>query len=102
MVEEIIGIYEGTGLIKLEKREPGPTSYTSPTSYTVGKLRHVKFLEYVDIDGGYKAEGEPAATGNVVHIRVYYQSGVSGAPLTEVATGTDLSARTIKMIVVGT
>lgn len=81
----------------------GPTSYASPSLIRVDELSNITEVLSIDIDGGYKAEVYTPApiTGNQVAYRVYYQTGVSGTPLTEVAAGTDLSAQKVRVVVVG-
>lgn len=84
----------------------GPTSYSSPIYVRASYLQSIDDVYDVEIDGGFKAEpaltgGFPVITGNQVAVKVYYQTGVSGYPLTEVASGHDLSARMITAVVIG-
>jgi hypothetical protein len=78
----------------------GPSTYASPTYATIPDLNLVGAVLSIDISGGYKAT-VVATTGNKVAYKVFYQTGASGTPLTEVATGTSLSSQTVSLVVVG-
>ena len=87
--------------IVLKTGVTGPSSYSSPFTVTIDELNRVEGVLDCRIDGGYVAEPVVYATGNVVGVKIYYQTGASGEPLTEVADGTDLSARKIDVIAYG-
>ena len=78
----------------------GPTSYSSPFYVRLEELSKVEQAVSADVSGGYKAEAS-AVTSNQVGVKVYWQTGVSGAPLAEVAAGTDLSAEKISVVALG-
>jgi len=81
----------------------GPSSYTSG-GFTV-TFREVSEVQYVisaKANTGVLAEGRiPAASGNLASVRVYWQTGASGTPMTEVAPGADLSAITFELYAIG-
>jgi len=84
-----------------EYKASGPTSYTSPYYTRIPELLRIDSVLSSQITGGYEIEAD-VATGNVVISRVYYQTGVSGVPKAEVASGINLSGEKIKLIVLGT
>jgi len=100
MSETVLLIEEGKKLV-VKTGVTGPTSYSSPFTITINSLRRVLGVLDARITGGYHAEPVTYETGNVVGVKVYYQTGVSGEPLTEVASGFDLSAETIDVVAVG-
>jgi len=81
------------GKVLVEESVSGPTSYTTG-GFDV-RMKDIRFLETVistKCNTGLLTEGFVGyATGNVAKVRVYYQTGVSGAPLDEVVSGYDLS-----------
>lgn len=100
MPESIITIFaDGKKLVK--HTEPGPTSYVSPVNVRIGSLKRAEHVIGAFITGGYEIEPIEYATGNIVGYKVYYQTGVSGAPKAEVASGLDLSGETITLFVLG-
>jgi hypothetical protein len=81
----------------------GPTSYTTggfPLRFS--KVDRIDHVIEVRANTGVLAEGRiPAASGNLISVRVYWQTGESGTPMAEVAPGTDLSAITFTAYGIG-
>jgi len=78
----------------------GPASYpTGGFDVTISETDLVYEVLECDITGGYKAGGEPT-TANVVRVKAYYQSGLSGTPLIEVVSGYILTTETVKVVAV--
>jgi len=89
---KIVPLPDGSKLVKEE--------VSGPSSYTAGgfpvRMRELSVVTEVvraKCDTGLLVEERiPAASGNLVSLRVYWPSGASGVPMVEVAEGTDLSA----------
>lgn len=77
----------------------GPASYPTggfPITFSDGNRVHEVIA--VANDGGYVAQPVKFATGNVINVKVLYQTGASGTPLVEVASGLDLSGVTFTAV----
>lgn len=81
----------------------GPSSYsTGGFPITFRELQRVEEIIGAWANTGLLVEAHiPSASGNLASVRVYWQTGVSGAPMTEVASGTDLSGVTFKVLAWG-
>jgi len=81
------------GKVIVEETVSGPTSY--PKDGFDVRMREVRTVEAPissKADTGLLTEAYlKYATGNVVTVKVYWQTGASGTPMTEVASGYDLS-----------
>jgi len=81
----------------------GPSSYTTGGfPVTFRDLTNVQHILSARANTGVIAEGYiPAASGNLASVRVYWQTGASGTPMTEVASGANLSSITFTVVGLG-
>lgn len=81
----------------------GPTSYTSGGfTVIVPELEHVHEVIFAFITGGYKIGGLSVSDNTVTVVVHYYNyPATTAGPSVEVPAGTDLSAQTVTLVVVG-
>jgi len=99
---EVIGqLVDGAKLVKAKVL--GPASYSSPHFVRVKNVNRIRDVLGIKISGGYRIEVDDVTpvTGNVIVTKIYYQTGLSGNPQTEVADGYVLTGSYIRASVVG-
>jgi len=80
-----------------------PSSYTTGGVYErIDRVADVDLVFSLQSDSGYVFEPvKDGVTGNAFKYKVFYSSGVSGKPLVEVKSGTNLSAAVVEAVVLG-
>jgi len=79
----------------------GPTSYPTGGFDVRTDLNRAEAVLKARANTGLLVEGRELATGNVARLRVYYQTGASGTPMDEVASGLNLSGVTFTADILG-
>jgi len=82
----------------------GPSSYaTGGSSITINDLNKVEAVLFAQLTGGYLVEATPGTTTNTVTVKVYYfdyDASADGTAI-EIPDGTDLSGKTLTLLVIG-
>jgi hypothetical protein len=82
----------------------GPSAYAvAGFPITIDELTRVDAVIFSEISGGYRIAGT-SISGNVVTVLIHYfdyDAGSDGASIT-VPANTNLSAQTVKLVVIGT
>jgi len=101
MSEEIVSVRGGKKELKISF--VGPASYTTGGAvHTVAKLGKLDAVYGLHSTSGYFAQVvQGAISGSAFKYKVFWQDGVSGNPLKEVASGTVLTGVTFEGVAVG-
>jgi hypothetical protein len=82
----------------------GPSSYTTGGVYErIDGAADVDVVFSIQSDSGYVFEPvkDGGVTGNAFKYKIFYQTGVSGKPLTEVKNGENISSAMCEAVVMG-
>jgi len=101
MAEKRIATVAGKTMVKATF--PGPSSYSSGgVQQRINSLRDVDSAFSLHMSGGYMAQMVPDGySENQIKYKVFWQTGNSGEPMTEVADGTALTGETLEATVMG-
>jgi len=79
----------------------GPSSYSSGGVYErIGSVADIEAVFNLSTDSGYLPY-PVGTTGNAVKYQVYWQTGNSGQPMSEVADGQNISAAIFEASILG-